>query len=170
MTSLPYGRNTTYAPDSPIKSADLNDLQDSVAAGAHGDGFALSHPFACAMGANATRNAAGYVAFSAAGDVSWSPQLRAGDRVASFALRLYGNGATQVAINVWVMDASNSLTNIGPGAAATTVTPPNGAWGTTTIDLTDTTLANTESLFVTIETDGGSVRLGNLKLGESHPF
>jgi hypothetical protein len=34
---LPRSRNTTYTPEAPVKSFDLNDLQDCSIRGAHGD-------------------------------------------------------------------------------------------------------------------------------------
>lgn len=167
---LPLSRNTTYTSATPIRSVDLNDVQDCIIAGARGAGSIIAHPFAVTLGSNASRNAGGYVAFSGIGDVSWSPQMRAGDRVTALNLRTYGDGVHQLAINVWVMSASNVLTNIGPGGAAVTVTPANGAWGDATIDLIDTTLASTESLYVTIESSGAGVRLGNLRLDDHHPL
>jgi hypothetical protein len=39
--TLPTSRNTTYAAGSPIKSADLNDLQDAIIDGAHGDQYVI---------------------------------------------------------------------------------------------------------------------------------
>jgi hypothetical protein len=35
--ALPSSRNRTYAADSPVRSADLNDLQDCIVDGKHGD-------------------------------------------------------------------------------------------------------------------------------------
>lgn len=35
--SLPLSRNTDYTPASPIKSVDLNDIQDCIIGGKHGD-------------------------------------------------------------------------------------------------------------------------------------
>lgn len=35
--TLPASRNRTYAPNSPVRSADLNDIQDNIVGGKHGD-------------------------------------------------------------------------------------------------------------------------------------
>lgn len=167
--SLPDSRNTTYTPATKIKSTDLNDLQDAVAAAAHGAIFDVWHPFACSLGANVTKNVAGYLAFSAAGDAHLAPKATTGDRIASFLGRVYGNGVTTFAVNVWVMDASGVLTNICPGGVAATLTPA-AAWTDLPINLVATTLGVDQSLYISIETSGGGARLGNISIGNNHPL
>jgi hypothetical protein len=160
---LPLERNTDYAPESPFRSMDANDMQDAIVAGAHGELVTVVHPFAAALGANASKNGAGYVAFSGAGDAHVVEAFRTGTRITGVLVRVYGNGVTVFAVNAWVMNASNVLANIGPGAAAVTSTP-GAAWADLVVDVTDTTLGAGESFWLSVETSGGGARLGNTSI------
>ena len=167
--SLPDSRNTDYTPVTKVKSADLNDMQDSIWKAAHGAIVDVYHPAGFNFGLNTTLHASGYVAYSAAGACSLGPRVRTGDRVTSVLLRVWGNGVSQFAVNVWVMAASGALTNIGPGAGAVNLTP-GAAWTDLTVDVTDTTLGAGESLWITAETSGGGCRVGNISLSRKHPL
>jgi len=55
--ALPISRNETYGVNSPVKSADLNDIQDNIIAGKHGAIDVMLHPTPSeVISGSATRN------------------------------------------------------------------------------------------------------------------
>lgn len=119
---LPTSRNTTYAPGSQVKSADLNALQDEIIEGGHGDKILLIpatdfmvNPAAAAANYNAAASANhGWTSDNTNGQtVEAAIRLHVGDRISS--LRVYLREANlageEIEVRVW---ESNPLTTAAP--------------------------------------------------------
>lgn len=175
MGNLPISRNTTYAADSPIKAADLNDIQDCIIGRKHGDVTMVLSPFvgfvadtapALTVGGGpggapgvltSTGSAKLYVPFS----------LLVGDRIKSVTFARYGNGVANFT-NVIVQRYSKAgvLTNLGSSGL---IAAPPAAWNDTTIDNTDTTITDGDSIFLEVVFSATGLNLGPIRYTYDHP-
>lgn len=100
---LPTARTTTYAADAPIKSADLNALQDAVVGDLHGNTIkhkAIRPVFISAGWATATDGGNLVLASSGAGDAYVDLELEVGESLLSVTVALLGDGVADLDIDV----------------------------------------------------------------------
>lgn len=169
---LPDSPNTVNTTDTPVKSVDLNDLQDCVVQGAHGDRVLDLHPVSGwpVTAANVALAGNGYLLWSAA-TVLWIPvPLHAGDRVKTFTYARYGDGAVDVTVTAYKYTKTDGLSILNASGTSLLDSNPAAAWADQVIDLTDTTLAEGETVLLKFDPNAGALRLGNVRLTYSHPL
>lgn len=166
---LPESRDTTYTTDAPVKSVDLNQVQDCIVAGAHGAVVATAHAYAFERVGQSLAGG-GWIEWTGASSAFWAPQLRAGDRVSQLVLRVYGNAVADFTIGVYKYSSAAAATQLCPGGTTFAVTNPAAAWADVVIDLIDSTLAAGESLMVEVAGNAAGLRLLNAQLTHTHPL
>lgn len=112
--TLPISRNTTYTPASPVKSADLNDLQDCIVGNKHGVRTltVLGDAFNPDGGTFAGFGSTGRNVWTFAGPPNdrvsaWVP-LHAGDRILT--VTWFFNKAGAAALMIFDVDTKNNTT------------------------------------------------------------
>lgn len=166
--SLPTSRNTTYAPDSPVKSTDLNDIQDCIAGAGHGT------VNICVPGISGVRDAnwataSNRIVSTAAGTVLFPFQLREGDRIKNALVYRYGDGVADITdIDVYVIAADGTATNITTSPIS--VTNPAAAVTATVVALDDTTLDFGESVYLRVVVNAANIRIYNVVLEVDRPL
>jgi hypothetical protein len=126
--SLPTSRNTTYTPASPIKSTDLNDIQDSIV-NLYADArlIALS-PIAAQFSNCAYNEPAGYVDCSSA---PWSCSipivLPHGMQVRNVLVYRFGNGASSMSLKLRKSELSAGVVSMTT-VKSITIASPAAAW------------------------------------------
>lgn len=106
------------------------------------------------------------VSAGAAADFYMPIPLRVGDRVKSITISHYGDGAADINNYTVVVTAASGGTS---GIGVTTVSNPPASWVQTPLDLTDTTLAEGESLTLIVGLNATGIELGNVKVTYDHP-
>lgn len=164
---LPTSRNNSYAPGSPVKSTDINDLQDCVIDGKHGTvNICVPGIFGVLDGNWST--ATNRIVSTGAGTVLFPFQLREGDRIKNALVYRYGDGAADITdIDVSVIAADGTATVIT--AAAVSVTNPPASVAPTVVALNDTTLAFGESVYMRIVVNAANIRIYNVVLEIDRP-
>jgi hypothetical protein len=160
----PASRLTTYTPASPVKSNDLNAIQDATIAGQHGD-WTECFPTSRANGGWTWSTANMYWLSSIAADQFLDVPMKVGDRLKSFSFWLYGDGAADVTVTVYKFSSAMVATSIG----SLVVTNQAAAWAEKIIDVTDTTLAAGESVGVVFAASATGLRLGTASKTYDHP-
>lgn len=165
--TLPASRNTTYTSGSPVKSADLNAIQDAIIGQKHGDVVMTIHPSLFTITTGGAYNANGYVATSASGTMRCAVPMLEGSRIKEVVFSRYGDGAADItAMNVQIYDSIGSLpTAIGSG----TVTNPPASWADTTIGVTEHQLAAGEALQIEFAWNASGIRIGNVRITYDRP-
>ena len=130
--ALPDDRNTTYTPDAPVLSQDLNDLQDAVINGAHGEVVEQYSPI-ISNRTNANVTGSGTVLTASSGaSVQVAVVARVGDVLKGVTYRLLGNGAADVtAAKLIKVSASGVASALGDDPQ----TNPPASWATYAIDI-----------------------------------
>lgn len=90
--SLPESRNTTYAPDSPVKATDLNDLQDCIVEGKHGLRTRIFNGATANVDGVWTVGNSKITSTGAAGAKLQLDGFCKGDTIRDIRVRAYGNG------------------------------------------------------------------------------
>jgi hypothetical protein len=120
--ALPTSRNTTYTPDSPVKSYDLNDLQDKQIDswnGKHGDRVLLL-PLASAYESGTwVKASTQWVADANPSGLTWMVPLHDGDRLREVRCMCESNVAGDTVISV-----TYSRVSTGVEAASIAFVPP----------------------------------------------
>lgn len=168
--TLADSRNTTYAAADPVLSNDLNELQDAVIQAAHGEVVDIVNAQAMRLGTNVAMAGGGWAEWTGAGTANWGPQLRTGQRVTRLTLRVYGNGAADFTVGVYVVSPTAGLTQICPGGVTAAITNPAASWADAPINLTDTTLAAGECLLIEIAGSAANLRVLNAQLTTKKPL
>lgn len=168
--ALPLTRNTDYSSDSPVRSLDLNDLQDAVVNGSHGEVVDIINGTGLRFGAGVAASGSGWAQWSSAGSAYWTPQLRTGQRVTGLLLRAWGNSSSDFTIGAYVVSPAAALTQICPGAVTAAIANPPASWADYAIDLTDTTLAAGESLLIEIAGSGPDLRVLSAQITNHKPI
>jgi hypothetical protein len=102
--ALPTSRNTTYTPASPIKSNDLNAIQDCIIGAKHGD-VVLSLP-GCAAAASANVSVSGGKASSTgAANIQIAIPMLQGCRLKSVTFARTGNGTVDMIADIMSQDS-----------------------------------------------------------------
>jgi hypothetical protein len=170
----PNDRLTTYTPDDPIKSNDLNAMQDAIMSGQHDDHVLNLSPFHSvrdanwSIGTSVTLGDLGYIVSTAAGHCLIPFALKEGDRLKSLVFARYGDGAADfTSIKVYKVTSAGVVSDIT--AAPTSVINPAAAWADTTVDITDTTCAAGDHYFVQFVGSAANLRICGVRLTFDHP-
>lgn len=123
--ALPVSINTTYTAASPVKSADLNDIQACIVAGKHGDKVKNINGLSVVQ-ISGTAISKSFSFFTTAGAcvLNFQPDLHQGDRIKQVSLRLSGNSVADIpAFDVYKVSAVGVETLLGTIAITN---PPAG--------------------------------------------
>jgi hypothetical protein len=180
--TLPLTRNTTYTPEAPVKSYDLNDLQDKMIdawAGQHGDVTTLM-PLTLGFPTNPANWTPTGLRWDslAAGSIGFQLPLCNGDRLREVRAVYSKEGAgTSCSIAL-----AYQITSAGADSSSFNFTVPitasgSATWAELVMDCNDTMIgAPSESpgdviqaLVVFFSTDGAGNILGQLKYTFDHP-
>ncbi len=169
MGNLPGSRNTTYGADSPVKSADLNDIQDCLIGGKHGDKVLHINP-AWGRGTADTIDSGGVVTMQNAGS-AWSVSLPllVGDRVKSVTVRMFGDGAQDTTLRL-----KKYTDGVGADLETLAINNTPAAWTDFTMNVDpDEALAVTDlmNLFWDATSGGGApgLKIGLIKVTYDRP-
>lgn len=154
--SLPQSRNRTYDPTSPVRSADLNDLQDCIIGGKMPGQWESVFP-AGVTESNILPSYGGGYAYpdSGAGTMYRVPvQLREGVRVTDIGVRAYGAGGAGAPLDVRLRryNGDGTATVVGTVSVAT----PPAAWATYVNAITPFALGEGQSLSFEVDLPTGS--------------
>lgn len=168
--SLPTSRNTTYvAGVSQVKAADLNDVQDTIIAGGHGD-MIKAVPFAAWVfngdGDGTYSVSQGALSLTSATSFFLGPQFDVGDRIKSMSVMLLGDGSADVTFTVYKIETDGTKTSLG---ALTVTDAASSPWSDHPLDFTDVTLADGESIFVHAVPTAGGLKIGTTRFSYDHP-
>lgn len=166
---LPTERNTTYAANDPVKSADMNSIQDQIIAAKHGDVIVDFSPLLAAAG-SWTYNANGYITSAQNGTQGNVPLpvLPQGARIKSIRILVSGDGVSELDWALHKLSAAMVDSIVG---VLQTVTNPGAAWQVVTYDIPDTALGANETWFLAFVTTGGGtgIKVGNLSFTYDFP-
>jgi hypothetical protein len=169
----PNTRLTTYTPGSPVKSNDLNALEDAAIAGHHGD-FVL--PITGSEGRVVNGAGVGNVSVDvlsgglttlAAVDLFWGLRLLQGARIKSVTARVFGNGTVDVTAAVIRAHnlAGGSTVIFGPTATNNI----SAAWQDIVMDTTDHILAAGEAPSLHLSINAAGLTIATLRVAYDHP-
>lgn len=170
---LPTSRNTDYTPASPVKSADLNDLQDQIIAlwsGKHGD--VVGTISAAAPGIEAATTGAAVQTpvrwtFTSSGAIHYPLPLRQGDRLKSITFARKGDGAADIGLADVIKTTAAGVDTV---LETISVNNPAAAWADTTIDVDpDYTLAAGDTITLRITATAANIQIGNIRFTYDHP-
>jgi hypothetical protein len=159
---LPDSRNTTYGSGSNVKSADLDDIQDMIVGGKHGE-ITLPLPGAAGVAdANVSRSTVnGGITTTAGATIFYAFPLKKGDRPQSLIYASSGNGSVDfTAIEVVV---SNTLADTNSPLGSGTLSNV-GALADNTIALAGTAIGADESVFVYFTANAAAAVIRNVRL------
>lgn len=168
--ALPSSRNTTYGADSPVKSADLNALQDAVVGRKHGSisrfvAALLSHT----TGWTLNEGPPSYVIPGAAVDAHYQRlPLIVGDRLQSIKVRHWSGGAGSKTFGIYKVSAAG-VWSLLDAAWETTFDPADGSIQHQNLDGPDYTLLADESLWTYFVTSHASDRIYGFIPTWDHP-
>jgi DNA-binding beta-propeller fold protein YncE len=128
--------------------------------------FTLNLNALCAAPSTAfSPNGSGYIVSTGNGTVQIAIPLRQGDRIKSVSYDRSGDGVCDInAVTIYLLDETGAVTDIGN----TTESNVN-AYGTTTIDVTDTTLGAKDTLYLHLSVNGANLKIYNLCVTYDHP-
>lgn len=170
--SLPTSRNTSYTTDGPVKSVDLNDLQDCIVEGKHGlryqciPAIAGFHDGNWSIGGNGNRFTS-----TAAGVLYLPIAAFVGDQIGDLVVYRFGNAAADITgIDVYVVEAATGTqTSINTGGATVTVTNPAASITATVVAVDDYVLDVAETAFVRIAVNAAGISIYNSMIAITHP-
>lgn len=154
--ALPTSRNTNYEPDvTPVKAADLNDIQDCIVGAKHGP---IDTPFLphAANGWTSGVGAVGavpHIACATPGSLAAAiVPVPVGDRVTAIKCQVSGDGIADAVIKAFVLTSAMARTEIG----TVTITNPTSTWTQFSIgSFVSTQVPSGGCVFLQI--DGGAV-------------
>lgn len=115
---LPTSRDTTYTPGDPVKSADLNDIQDCIVGNKKKATTRVVSPFTMqAIGGTPFWSAIGngYVQSPGACGGIVPLYMETGDRFTGLTISSWGNGASSVLHSVFLVTAAMVQTTLATG-------------------------------------------------------
>ena len=164
---LPLSRNRTYGSSDPVVSGDINELQDSVIAGAHGAVVEDYWPGAAVL-ASASINGSGAVEWTGPGAAKLPLRAMVGDTLTGVVYRGHGNGAATAdftTAKAWCVRGDGSLVALGD-------TPANNlpnAWDDYPITFTAPfEVADGDSFFIEWVASAAGLQLGTVSLAKYH--
>lgn len=164
--ALPLTRNRTYDPTTKVNPADLNDLQDSVIGGKHGD-LVLAIPASAIVRFDAASDfhVDGYVVSTGAAAWAVPLPLFTGHTIKGVTFARYGNGAADIVSGeVYKMTAAGVQSALT--AAGFSEVNPAAAWADTVVALSGGayTLLAGEAAYVRLAANAAGIRLGNFRV------
>jgi hypothetical protein len=164
--TLPISRNTTYGPGSPVKSSDLNDIQDAIVGAKYGDlPWTTSAIKGADYGAAWTYdNATARFKSTGAGSRLVTLDLNVGDHLTGLEFQVSGDGVADVTAFVFFINAAGALTNIGTLAVANP-----GALAVQSIAVTETELTANGSFLVEFAANAANIQIGNIAAPRYRP-
>lgn len=169
---LPQSRNTNYAGGVPVKSVDLNDLQDCVVGTKSGElVLNVSPTVGVVTSGTAVFNVTPIRFSSTSGCIMLFPiPLRQGDRIKSLTFARKGDGVVDVTTcDVVKTTAAGASASINPGGMTVTINNVAAAWTDTTIDVTDTFLGAGESLALYVQPNQTGFEVGSIRVTYDRP-
>lgn len=167
--TLPDSPNTIYTTDAPVKSNDLVEIQESIAAAAHG-AVVDNYWAGAARLTAASINASGAAEWSGAGIAQLPISARVGDVLTGGTFWARGNGAGTAdftAIKLWRLQADGTLDSMGDTPASNL---PN-SWASYPITLTaPVTVAAGDSFFVEWAANASGLQLATAAINRRHPL
>lgn len=158
---LPDSRNTTYTPGTPVKSADLNDIQDMIANKRKPLTWRAGLPIMFG-GSSWTAPTLSQLYLTSTGSTSsqFTIPCEEGDEVTNFELQAAGDGAADVAyvLHMVTMTGSVILANF-------TDSNRGASFGTVVFPITPRVLVAGEALVLTATPSGGTARMGIWRCG-----
>ena len=118
---LPSSRNTNYTPGAPVKSADLNDIQDAIISGKRGSLVRHLSPHLAVQrtGAAITRGD-DYIQFAAATATVFVPlTLTQGEKITELSARVQDSGADSITMKLFKSDLTGAGTGVVTQIGAT---------------------------------------------------
>jgi hypothetical protein len=168
----PNSRLTTYTAATPVKSADLNAIQDAIISPVHGDRILMIPGASGRANSGTTLNASGYagsISSTASTTIVWTPQLHQGDRIKSLLLRYLGNGAADIGI-VDVMRRNGSTgTNIAGAGTTPPANTPASPDSTFLVTLTPYTLLAGDIIMIGVVPNATGLEFFSWALTYDHP-
>ena len=167
--ALPLTRNTNYVASSPIKSVDLNDIQDCIIEGGHGDKVLQLSPhgmmFSDVAPGLSVVGGPGIIVSTGAGDAGTVP-LHVGDRIKDVSFQRFGDGGADITNVIVTLRNNATITVLGSSGAIS----PGAAWVTTPIAVTDTVLVAGDSIFVEFVFAGAGAKIATTSVTYDHPL
>lgn len=170
--SLPDSPNTVYAASSPIKSADLNDIQDCIVDGKHGQKY-LAIPAAAARWDSGWSFAGnGNRIISSGSAVAYFPiPACVGDEIGDLVVYHYGDGAADITeIDLYKIAPLPSGTQTSMNTSGTaSVTNAPASVVAKVVGVDNFVLGSGENAMVRIAVNAANIRLYGLMIGIKRP-
>lgn len=150
-----------------ISCTDLTTTGDLTVGGAfkHADRVLNINALSAAPSTAFSPNGDGYIASTGNGTVQIAVPLRQGDRIKSLSYDRSGDGVCDVNVaTIYLLDETGAKTDIG----STTESNVN-AYGTTTINVTDTTLGAKDTVYMHLSVNGANLKIYNVCVTYDHP-
>jgi predicted small secreted protein len=174
----PFSRLTTYGAASPVKSVDLNAIQDEIIRLANGniDSDRILNLTAAnaAFGVNWAISIAGqpnplFAVSSGGGAIIFGIPLREGDRLKSITFARFGDGIVDTtACYIYKTTAAGVGSDVSAGGI--TITNAAAAWVDSTVAVAaPAALAPGDSLALFIQANAANLKIGNVRCTYDHP-
>lgn len=171
--SLPESRNTSYAASSPIKSADLNDLQDCIIDGKHGLKYMTIPAIAGHYASGWSIIGNGNRLESTGAAVLFLPVAPTfvGDRLSDLVIFHYGNAAADIdGIDLYTVAPLPSGTATSRNTSGTgTVTNPPASLVAKVVAIDDYVLDNYENAYIRISVNAAGIQIYGAMVGVTRP-
>ena len=138
----------------------------------HGDFIKAIHPFSFIGDGNWSPSGAlffaanGYLASSLSGYCAIPVSMLVGQRIKSVTVSSTGNGVADVNVKVLKFDATGTLSNI---TAAPTTISNMATWTDTVVDVTDTTITDGDSIYISFELSATGIGIGTIRVTYDWP-
>lgn len=169
--SLPSSRNTSYSASSPIKSADLNDVQDCIVAGKHGIKY-LSIPAALARWDSGWAFAGSGNRVESSGSASLYLPVPAfvGDTLGDLVVYYYGNSAADIDnIDLYSVAPLPSGTATSRNTSGSwSISAPTSTPAAAVIGIDNYTLLSGENAFIRVVVNAAGIRILGAMVGVIH--
>lgn len=169
---LPLSRNETATTDGPVLSETINDIQDCIIAGAHGERVLTISPYAGFVsdvaGNFTVIGDTGYIESTGALRLLVPIPVAIGERIKSAKFARYGNGSADfLGVNIQRFNAG-TLDTLGASGA---VDDTPAAWNTTTITVASPVAAVTgDSFHLEFIFSATGLRLGSIEVTLDQPL
>lgn len=116
--ALPLSRSTTYANGTPVEAADLNDLQDAIVAGEHGEKvLALPGILAISEAGSPTSDWYGWTFGATSQGVALPIAVHSGDRLTSASVWVNEGSGNPLTASLWRVSTTGSTTFIASASS-----------------------------------------------------
>ena len=165
--TIPFTINTVYTPATPVKSTDLNEIQQSLNGNKHPDKVQgiNGSAFFQISGTAVTKN---FSSITSAGAcvVNYCPVLHQGDRLKKVSLQVSGNGVADItAFDVYKVTSAGAEVLLGTVA----ITNPGVPFATFDNDFADYTLVAGDTIRVSLSINAANITVGGCLFTYDHP-